>query len=151
MRASGKRSILAAEDNPNDVFLLKSAFEQTAADVTLTLFEHGEEVIKFLALHHHQGSVPELLLLDLNIPRMDGFKVLGWIRKQPDLKQMPVVIFSSSGAAADIDRAYEMGANSYLIKPFEFGRLTKMVHKIVDYWLEMNTSPSCAMQSSARD
>ena len=145
-----KKRILVAEDNSNDVFLLKSAFQEAAPNVELRIFEDGTALVNHLQSPLQETPTPELLLLDLNIPGMDGFQVLEWIRRQPGLRKMPVVIFSSSGAAADIDQAYELGANSYLVKPFDFRRLTEIVERMAGYWLEINRSPDCRVEQPLR-
>jgi len=150
MSASPKKRILVAEDNANDVFLLRNAFQETAPNIELTIFEDGTALVNHLQSTIQETPAPELLLLDLNIPGMDGFQVLEWIRGQPGLRKMPVVIFSSSGAAADIDQAYELGANSYLVKPFDFRRLTEIVERMVGYWLEINRSPDCRIEQTLR-
>jgi len=150
MGASPKKQILVVEDNPNDIFLLKSAFEEAASDINVSFFEDGTGVVGHLESRQQQIPAPELLLLDLNIPGRDGFEVLEWLRRQPGLRKMPVIIFSSSGAAADIDQAYELGANSYLVKPFDFRQLTEMVRRIVGYWLEINQSPDCMVEQPVR-
>jgi len=150
MGASPKKLIVVAEDNPNDIFLLKSAFEEAAPTISVTFIEDGMALVHNFESRQQQTPAPELLLLDLNIPGMDGFQVLEWIRQQPGLRKMPVIIFSSSGAAADIDRAYELGANSYLVKPFDFRQLTEMVRKIVGYWLEINQSPDCMLDQPVK-
>jgi CheY-like chemotaxis protein len=149
MGESPKKRILVAEDNHNDIFLLKSAFQEAAPDICVSFFEQGTELVNHLE-SRQQTPAAELLLLDLNIPGLDGFGVLEWIRRQPGLRKMPVIVFSSSGAAADIDQAYELGANSYLVKPFDFRQLTEMVRRIVGYWLEINQSPDCMVEQPVR-
>lgn len=139
MKATAKRAIVAAEDNVNDAFLLKNAFEEAAPDIDISFVGDGDELISYL----EANVTPDLVLLDLKMPRTDGFESLQWIRKQPGLGRLVVVIFTSSGAAEDINRAYDLGANSYLIKPFDHQQLVQMVRKLLTYWLEINQCPNC--------
>src|SRR5207244_2818726 len=89
----------------------------------------------------HPHPPPDLLLLDLKMPRMDGFQVLDWLRRQPVLKRLPVVVFSSSPLDHDINRAYDLGASSFLVKPHENEKLNGLVEKLKSYWIEANARP----------
>src|SRR6476620_11018009 len=117
-----KSSILIAEDNLNDVFLLKNAFKEAAPKMRVNVVGNGEELIDFLKARREGGEtpIPGLILLDLKMPKVDGFEALEWIRHHPEFSRMLVVVFSSSGEAGQVNRAYDLGANSYLMKPFEF-------------------------------
>ncbi|MDB6123496.1 MAG: two-component system response regulator, partial [Pedosphaera sp.] len=86
--------------------------------------------------------MPALVLLDLKMPRVDGLEVLGWIRSQPALKRLVVIVFTASNQAAEVNRAYEMGANSYLVKPIELGLLVEIVRGMGMYWMKLNERPS---------
>src|SRR6266850_1332354 len=107
-----KSSILLAEDNLNDVFLLKSAFQEAAPEMRISVVGNGEELIGYLQSRPGGGQtpIPALILLDLKMPKVDGFEALQWIRNQPNLKRLLVVVFSSSGEAGQINRAYDLGA-----------------------------------------
>ena len=83
-----------------------------------------------------------LLLLDLKMPGTDGFEVLQWIRQQTDLKRLLIVVLTSSNLQADVDRAYELGANSYLVKPVSFDEMTNLVQRFEMYWTEINRTPT---------
>lgn len=84
------------------------------------------------------------MLLDLKMPRMDGFDVLGWMQNQPKLKLLPVTVLSSSNEDRDVDRAYALGANSYVIKPGSFHGVVALVEHLLTYWIEVNRPPSSA-------
>jgi CheY-like chemotaxis protein len=139
-----KSSVLIAEDNLNDVFLLKSAFQEAAPKMHVNVVANGEELIAFLQSQPSGGQspIPALVLLDLKMPKVDGFEVLEWIRHHPDLKRMLVVVFSSSGEAGQVNRAYDLGANSYLMKPFDYHQLTDLVRRLLMYWLDTNLAPT---------
>ena len=89
------------------------------------------------------GSFPHLLLLDLHMPKYNGFEVLQWTREQPSLKRLIVVIFTSSGLDTDVCRAYDLGANSYLTKPISTGDLADLMKALHGYWMEFNKGPDC--------
>ena len=127
--------------------MLKRAFEKVGLPTTLHFVSDGQEVIDYLlgagqfadrALH----PLPDLLLLDLKMPRVDGFQVLSWVRQQPGLKRVPAVIFSSSGEEEDVNQAYDLGANSYLMKPHESEELLGIVEKLKKYWGDTNKPPN---------
>src|SRR5438477_7510693 len=114
--------ILAAEGDPTEAFLLKRAFLRAGIDVPLDFVAGGQQAIDYL--DGQQGfadranhPMPTLLLLDLKMPRVDGFQVLEWIRQQPLLRRLPVVVLTNSDLAEDVNRAFDFGANSYLRKP----------------------------------
>src|SRR5207247_353014 len=121
-------TILLVEDDPNDVLLMQRAFRKANLTNPLHVARDGQEAIEYLA---HQGNFadvrryppPTLMLLDLKMPRKNGFETLEWLRQQPGLKRMVVIVLSSSSELADINRAYDLGANSYLVKPADFQRL----------------------------
>jgi len=139
-----KSSILIAEDNLNDVFLLKTAFQEAAPKIRVDVVANGEELIDFLQSRPRAGqsSIPALILLDLKMPKVDGFEVLDWIRHHPDFKRLLVVVFSSSGEAGQVNRAYDLGANSYLMKPFDYHQLTEQVRRLLTYWMDTNLAPT---------
>jgi len=143
-----RKIVLVADDDINDISLLKRAFLRAGIDVQMTVARDGEEVIQYL--HGDQPfsdreafPLPKLLLLDLKMPRANGFEVLAWLRKQEDLRRMPVVVMTSSDEPEDIDRAYELGANSFVRKPDDFTNLIKISQKLHDYWIETNLCPNC--------
>jgi CheY-like chemotaxis protein len=138
--------VLVAEDNPDDFFLFRRALDKAKFDSPVQRVEDGEEAIAYLAgqgVYDDRGKfpIPSLLLLDLKMPRRSGFEVLEWTRQHPIYKRLPVVVLTSSSQPEDVDRAYSLGANSYLVKPGDFNDLIKLSHAIDDYWMTSNQPP----------
>jgi CheY-like chemotaxis protein len=131
--------ILHVEDNPDDVLLTKMAFHRAGTNVQLEVAPDGEKPIAMLG---NGGGPPACVLLDIKLPNLSGFDVLAWIRNQPALKRIPVIMLTSSLLPEDIDRAYELGANSYLIKPPDLNSLIALAKVIDQYWLRTNTLPT---------
>jgi CheY-like chemotaxis protein len=132
--------ILVAEDDTTDVFFLQRAFKRAGIPLTLQFVEDGQEVLDYLQgrgrfTDRSEHPFPELLLLDLHMPRRDGFEVLSWIQKQPALEDLQVVIFTSSTEKRDIERARDLGANSYLVKPHSIQELIEFVAAFKKHWL----------------
>ncbi|MBA2848957.1 response regulator [Thermosulfuriphilus ammonigenes] len=139
--------ILLVEDDPNDVILIKRAFDRARIANPIQVAQDGEEAIAYLAGSepYHDRSLyplPMLVLLDLKMPRKSGFDVLAWIRAQEVLRRLPVVVLTSSKDTPDINRAYDLGANSYLVKPVAFEALIEMVKTLGLYWLILNQKPT---------
>src|SRR5215831_3407186 len=117
--------ILIAEDDENDVFLIKRALHQAQFENPLQVVRNGEEAIAYLKGNtpfedREKYPMPAILLLDLKMPRKNGFEVLSWIRQHPEYNSVAVVVLTSSQESADINRAYALGANSYMVKPANF-------------------------------
>jgi CheY-like chemotaxis protein len=141
--------ILLVEDDPNDTVLIRRAFQKAGFGDNLKIVSDGGQAIQYLQGQKEYGDrarfpLPFLLLLDLKMPGTDGFEVLQWIRRQPDLKRLLVVVLTSSNLQADVDRAYDLGANSYLVKPVEFSQMVNMIERFEAYWTELNRFPSPA-------
>ncbi len=139
-------SILIVEDNTDDVLLIKRAFQQCGVVNPLRFVTDGEQAVAYLKgtgefSDRKKNPLPVLILLDLKMPRMNGFEFLRWLRNEPDLKKIIVVILTSSSESPDINRAYELGANSYLVKPVRFEDLIRIVKELHLYWLIMNEKP----------
>jgi CheY-like chemotaxis protein len=133
--------ILVAEDDPTDAYFFQRAFKRAGLPVALHFVRDGQEVIDYLQgegqfADRTAHPLPQLLLLDLKMPRLDGFDVLEWVRRQPGLAGLQVVIFSSSDEARDINRAYGLGASWYLVKPHSMDELTALVGRFKKFWLE---------------
>jgi CheY-like chemotaxis protein len=144
---SGLR-ILVAEDLEDSVEILKLAFERAGVKAQAHYVSDGEETIKYLKgeeafSNRSEHPLPAMLLLDLKMPGMDGFEVLEWLRFQPGLRQLLVVVFTSSEEQKDINRAFELGANSYIVKPVGFDKLQEIVRYLENYWLGLNQRPDC--------
>jgi CheY-like chemotaxis protein len=142
---SAQAVILVAEDDDNDVFLIKRAFHQAQFDNPLQVVVNGEDAIAYLRgsppfEDRDKHPAPALLLLDLKMPRKNGFEVLGWIRERPEFNSLPVVVLTSSQESADINRAYALGANSYLVKPASFLSLVDMINRLKEYFKFTNQS-----------
>ena len=131
-----------AEDDPTDAYFFERAFKRAGIPVTLHFVRDGQEALDYLQgaglfADRSRYPVPQLVLLDLQMPRLNGFEVLEWVRKQPDLHGLLIVIFSSSTEPRDINRAYGLGANSYLVKPHSMAELTALVGRFKKYWMEV--------------
>ena len=137
-----KFSILIAEDDPDDRFLLKKAFEENKAEETIAFVENGIKALEFLKKIRDTNHVfPNLIILDLNMPFRDGKEVLREIKEDSVLRRIPVLILSTSSNEAIIDKCYELGANTYIVKPLSFERLLKVVEQIKSYWLQIASLP----------
>ena len=139
-------TILLVEDNPDDVLLIKRAFKKAGLPHALRVASHGEDAVDYLAgdggyADREKHPFPSLMLLDLQLPRRSGHEVLEWLRAQEDLRRLPVVVLTSSREPADINRAYDLGANSYLVKPVSFDALLEMVQVLERYWIALAERP----------
>lgn len=139
-------TILHVEDDSNDVLLFRHAFQKAGLTCDLHVVGDGDEAIAYLNgdqqfANRQAHPVPKLVLLDLKMPRVSGFEVLSWVRQAEKYRQLPVVVLTSSNHDVDIQRAYEKGANSYLVKPVDFNRLVELVRTIHNYWLGVNELP----------
>src|ERR1051325_1780907 len=138
--------ILLAEDDPNDVLLIQRAFQRTHVANPMQVVRDGEEALAYLGGQGHvpdrdRHPLPVLMLMDLKMPRKTGLEVLEWVRQQPGLKRLPIIVLTSSNQSPDINRAYEMAANSYLVKPAGFDSLLDLVKNLDMYWLILNEKP----------
>jgi CheY-like chemotaxis protein len=136
-------TILVAEDAEGDAFVLQRAFERADIDAELRFVEDGQEAVDYLSgigafADRKANPMPKLLLLDLRMPRLSGFDVLGWLKKDANLRRLPVAVFSSSNMDKDVDRAYDLGANSYIVKPASLGGYTEFIATLNRYWNEIN-------------
>ena len=125
------QTVLYVEDNADDFALLKLVSQKCGTPFSLQHAEDGEQEYPF----------PDLVLLDLKMPRLDGFEVLQWIRRNPATKALPVVVLAGSSFRADIRRALELGANSYAAKPGRFEELQVLIDQIADVWLAREGVP----------
>jgi CheY-like chemotaxis protein len=132
-------TILIIEDDPNDVVLLKRALSRENINNPVQVVHDGKE-----ALHYLQGEgkyhdrtefpFPSVIFTDLKMPRMSGFDVLDWLKKHPECSVIPLIILSASKMEADVRKAYQMGANAYLVKPGSIGELQEMVKTAYNFW-----------------
>jgi len=135
-------TILLVEDNPDDAELALRAFAKSRIKNDIVLVRDGVEALDYLfATGSHAGrapGLPEIVLLDLNLPRLDGLEVLRRLRADERTKYLPVVVLTSSGQDQDILRSYDLGANSYVRKPVDFGQFVEAARQLGLYWLLLN-------------
>lgn len=134
--------ILLVEDSVDDVMLIRRAFIKADLQCRIQVAPDGDEALVYLAGIEANGQgknpAPALVLLDLKLPRRSGLEVLAWLKRQPRLKRTPVIVLTSSRERSDIEQAYDLGANSYLVKPVKFDELVAMVRLMGQYWMELN-------------
>lgn len=132
------------DDNPGDVFLTQEAFREGRFAHRLSIVEDGEEAIQFLRQNgiYHDAPRPDLILLDLNLPKKDGRELLAEIKDDPGLRRIPVVVLTTSDAQQDVSRAYKLRANCYLTKPLQLEDFLQKVRSIEDFWLTVVRLPS---------
>lgn len=135
-----KDSILIAEDDADDRFLLKTAFAENGYTEAIDFVENGVEVMNYLQ-GLEKTAYPSFILLDLNMPKKNGREVLKEIKEHPDLKKIPVIVFTTTKNEMEINRCYELGANSYIVKPSSFELLLKIIDQIRSYWLMTSATP----------
>jgi CheY-like chemotaxis protein len=143
VRGEAVPTFLVAEDTENDVILLRHAFAKAGLKVPLNVVRDGQEAIDYLKDCRTSGALPALLLLDIHMPKYDGFEVLQWIREQPGLRRLVVIIFTTSSLPADMNRAYDLGANAFLTKPIDIGGLADLMTVLYHFWVRFNKRPVC--------
>lgn len=148
-----KATILLAEDEANDIFFMERCFEKARLLNPLRIVNDGEQAMAYLAGEGKYGDrnkfpFPILLLLDLRMPRKSGFEVLEWLCAQEGLRRLTTVVLTSSKEGPDVNRAYDLGANSYLVKPPQPEALTEMFQRLNSYWVALNVLPDCQTGSA---
>ncbi len=141
---SGKPvDILLVEDNPGDVRLAKEALKECKIDNTVYVVQDGVEAMEFLHKEgKHKGAPrPDLILLDLNLPRKSGREVLEEVKADPDLKRIPVVVMTVSRDEEDVLKAYNLHANCYITKPIDFGQFVRITRSIDEFWFSIVRLP----------
>lgn len=137
--------ILLVEDNPNDVELTLHAFRKNNLSNQIRVARDGAEAIEFLLGTDSQGQAanapPKVVLLDLKLPKVDGLEVLRRIKGEPRTRTIPVVVLTSSREERDIVESYQLGVNSYIVKPVDFEQFTEAVRSLGLYWLLLNQPP----------
>ena len=135
--------ILLAEDNPGDVMLTKKALEQGKVANNLHVVTDGVEALEYLRQEGEYADEPrpDLVLLDLNMPRKDGQDVLEELQDDPDLRRIPVVVLTSSESEEDIAKSYELNANAYLTKPVDFDGFIDIVNRMENFWFKVVKLP----------
>jgi CheY-like chemotaxis protein len=150
MEENGK-TILHVEDDPNDVLLIGRALRKAEIPASVQVVNDGDQAVDYLSGNHayaqrEQFPLPALVLLDLKLPRKSGIEVLQWIRSKPGLRRIPVVMLTSSRQPVDINRAYDLGVNAYLVKPVSFDTLVEMLRTLDSFWLRVNEHPASARE-----
>jgi two-component system, chemotaxis family, response regulator Rcp1 len=135
--------IMLVEDNPGDVRLTREALKEAKVRNSLSVAGDGVEAMAFLRREgtHSAAPRPDIILLDLNLPRKDGRQVLAEIKADPELRRLPVVILTTSKAEEDILKTYDLHANCFITKPVDFDQFVKVVHSIEHFWLSIVTLP----------
>ena len=141
-----RQTILLVDDSENDLFLMHLAFKKASCSAPLQEVRNGEEAIAYLSgdglyADRNKFPLPTMMILDLNMPKKDGFDVLVWVRAQPILKRLAIIILTASTRAADVDQAFDLGATSFLVKPSNLESLVGMV-RCMDSWIKINQFPS---------
>ena len=136
--------ILLVEDNPADVTLTREALKESKVKTTLNVVMDGEEAILYVTKQgkYDAAQTPDLILLDLNLPKKDGHSVLTEIKADPHLRRIPVIILTTSSSEKDISNTYANNANCYIIKPVDFREFIHVVKSIEDFWLTIAKLPT---------
>ncbi|MEG4576438.1 response regulator [Microcoleus sp. N3A4] len=141
------QTILLVEDNPVDILLMKRAFrDRIFTNTSLQIVRDGDAAVFYLNgdgeyCDRDRYPLPAIILLDLKLPRRSGHEVLVWLKQQPELKRLPVVMLTSSNQTFDVTQAYDLGVNSYLVKPVGFASLLEMMQSFSEYWLNHTELP----------
>ena len=140
-------TILLAEDSDDDVFFFKRALQENGAPGDLQVVTDGAQVIDYLSgagpfADRRQFPFPDFLLLDINLPRLNGLEVLSWIRRESPFKDLPVVILTQSDRQTDIDQAHQLGADAYFMKPIGQKQLGEMFKKLTESWYRCGAFPT---------
>lgn len=139
--------ILLVEDNPDDVLFMRRAIRQAEITQPFQVVEDGQKAIEYLG---HTGPyedsakfpAPRIVLLDLKLPYKSGLEVLEWIRGQEQIRTIPVIVFTTSAENYDVERAYQLGANAYLVKPANMNELANILKSFKAFWIDHNLFPS---------
>jgi two-component system, response regulator len=142
--------LLLVEDNPSDVELALHVLKKHNFANRIKVLRDGAEALDFIfdEAISHPGNIPKLILLDLKLPKVNGLEVLGKIKADPRTKKIPVVVLTSSREDRDLLTCYELGVNSYLVKPVDFVHFTEAVRQIGLYWLLLNQQPQTLSEAS---
>ncbi|HYZ85183.1 MAG TPA: response regulator [Bryobacteraceae bacterium] len=139
---SHSANILLVEDNPADARLVRDGLKEAKSSANLTVATHGEAALEFLQKQVGSSGLPQLIVLDLNLPGRNGTEILTDIKRNEALRHIPVIIFTSSSSDQDVDRAYACGANIYLRKPSNLDDFFALIQSMCDLWLGFAVLPS---------
>ncbi len=143
------KTILLADDEDNDALLIQRAFKKAGIDALIYRVKDGEEALAYLKgdagyRDRQKFPFPDMLLLDLKMPRKSGFEVLKWVREHEQFKRLVAIVLTSSKQSFDINQAYDLGANSYLVKPLNFEELLQLSALLHKFWLQICQRPDMA-------
>jgi CheY-like chemotaxis protein len=135
--------VLLVEDNEGDVRLIKEAFSESKIDKNFSVARDGEDALNFLYRRGKYNDTvrPDIILLDINLPKKNGFEVLEQIKKDPELKKIPIIMLSSSSSEDHIAKSYDLNANCYVTKPTDFDEYSQVVKTIEDFWFDKAKLP----------
>ncbi len=144
--------ILLAEDSEDDIFLMERAFKKAKLSNPLRVVSDGEQALAYLKgegvyADRDKYPFPALLLLDIKMPRMNGLELLQAIRKDPQLRRLVVIFLTASNLDQDVNRAFDLQANSYLVKPSDTDGMVDTLDRMKDYWLRINQYPLCPVEA----
>jgi CheY-like chemotaxis protein len=143
MRQTRQTNIFLIEDNPGDIKLITSQLKSLLPDCNITTAHDGEEALhKLVENANATKSFPDLIIMDLNLPKMTGHELLKEIKKEAKLRAIPVVIFSSSASPKDIITAYENHGNCYIVKPFDYHEFNEAIKQACDFWFNVSKLPN---------
>ena len=146
-----RQFILVAEDDMDDKFMLQTIFEDSGKSELLEFVENGLELINYLDhINKNEDTLfyPHFILLDLNMPKMDGRQALKELKNHSAYKKIPVIIFSTTKNEVEINRCYELGANSYIVKPYNYKDLTQIMDTVNSYWLKTAEIPDIKLNTN---
>ena len=136
--------ILLVEDDPGDVLITREAFDHSATSNVVRHVENGEEALRYLRREgdYADAARPDLILLDLNLPRLDGRELLSIVKVDAQLRRIPVVVLTTSQAPEDIARSYDLHANAFVTKPVDFDRFVEVVHEVDSFFFTVASLPT---------
>ncbi len=139
-----KYEILLVEDSPSDVLIIREALSEVVFNNNLVVVEDGVAAVDYLSCRgSYKGSQrPDLILLDINLPKKNGREVLSEIKCDPNLKKIPVVVLTTSNSRSDIEDAYQLNANCYVVKPIDFEKFIQVVQSICNFWFNIVSLPT---------
>ena len=145
-----KQAILLVDDSENDLFIMRKAFEKAQFNNPVYEVYNGVEAISFLRgdppyNDREKYPLPTVMIMDLNMPKQNGFDVLGWLKLQPGLKRLPVMLMTASVRSEDVDKAFDLGANAFLVKPSTLAGLTDMI-RCLHGWIQSNRFPTLTLR-----
>lgn len=130
-----KKTILLIEDNFGDIILAQEAFEEIGRKEDLIVAQNGHQAMETLELMNREGSLPKLIIMDLNMPLLNGLDLLNAIKTNEVYKYIPVILMSTSSSQNDIQKGYELHANAYIVKPFNNNEFNSLIKLLVDFWI----------------